>query len=586
MKKYTRNLEFKGKEGKEGIIPATLSTETPVKRGDFFEVLRHKKNSIDLSRFPLPVIESHNQNTVNIGIAENPVIHKGKLTASVRFGNSTRAKELKSDIETGVVTGLSIGYQWLNYSEETRNGDDYIIVDSFLPMELSIVAVPADSNAGFYRDLNMTETVEQSKETPATAKGLKRLAEQFGITNPDSVVVELIDRGLSEDKAERELFKMAKQELWARRVDSETTRSGCYETNDNQTNLAQAYTDTLIQRAGVNIENAHVAAKDFKGLSIPEMARSILQANGVYDSMARPDGLVKRAMSTSDFPGVLANVTNKILQHAYELQRSTYESWTGKRIAGLYNDLSIVNLSEMPQLEKIVEWGEYTNGSISDSKETITMAKYGRIFSLSWESLARDDVSAFDGLLTAFGREARRTESDIIYTALTSNPLLSDGTAFFDVSRGNKAESPTALNITTLNQARSAMRRYKGLGATQYIDAIPRVLLVPVALETVAQQLIAEITPTKNTDVRPKWIADLEVVADPRLDDVSETAWYLFSEPSQLEGFVRVYLDDNPVTIEQREGFETDGFDIKCKFVMGAGGVDWRSAYMNEGALI
>lgn len=581
---HTRKLSLSDQQ-KADTYPATLSTETPVLRGDFYEVLVHNEQSIDVSRFPLPVIESHDSSKVNIGIAENPRIEGGKLRADIRLGNSARAMEIKADIEGGIINGLSVGYRWLDYEEERRGNEDYIIVKRFMPVELSIVSVPADENAGFFRGINVNtaEKIEETKQ-PVTAMQIRKMAEQYGVLDADKAALDLVDKGLSKDEVDRELFKRAKHELWVQRDEQTGTLSGIdpYGYGHEQ-NLVRAFSDSLAIRAGIPINQPHVAANDFRGLGLAEMARTLLQSNGVYDSTGRPENIIKRAMSTSDFPNVLADVTNKIMQHAYTVQQATFDPWTSRRLAGLYRDVNIVNLSEMPALQQVYEWGEYKHGPIGDNKETVKMAKYGRIFSISWESLAKDDVNAFSDLMSAFGREARRTEADLIYTAMTSNPNLSDGTAFFSTTRGNLAASGSAISIASLDAARAAMRKYKGLGGQQYIDSIPRILLVPVALETTAQQIVSQITPAKNADVRPQWVGDLQVVADPRLDEVSETAWYLFANPSQVEGFVRVYMDDNPVMLEQREGFETDGFDIKCRLVMGAGAVDWRSAYKNPG---
>lgn len=104
-------------------VPAVLSTEYPAQRKGFIEVLSHKPGAVDTSRFPLPVIESHDGSKVNIGIVEHPQLVEGKLRGLVRFGNSARAKELFSDIQAGIVKNLSIGYEWLEYQEQ---GDTFL----------------------------------------------------------------------------------------------------------------------------------------------------------------------------------------------------------------------------------------------------------------------------------------------------------------------------------------------------------------------------------------------------------------------------------------------------------------------------
>lgn len=265
-------------------------------------------------------------------------------------------------------------------------------------------------------------------------------------------------------------------------------------------------------------------------------------------------------------------------------QQSTIEAWTGVRNTPFFRDVTVVNLGEMPSLEQVFENAEYTYGAVDSNKEKITMAKWGKIFSLSWETLHQDDLGAFLTLPACFGESAKRTEATLVYSALTSNPMLSDGKAFFHASRGNLSTTPALLSLASLSAARAAMRKYKGLGGLEFVDAVPEVLLVPVALETTAQQLVAAITAMKSADVMPDWVQKLKVVADPRLDEVSEKDWYLFTNPSAIEGFTRTYLDNNPVTIEQDLEFDKDGMKFKCRLAMGVGAVDWRAAYKTIGA--
>ena len=92
-------------------VPAVLSTEAPVQRSGFEETLIHKQNSIDLTRFPLPVIVSHDPKNVNVAIASDPVISGGRLLATVKFGGSNEARQLYDDVKAGIVRNLSVGYK-------------------------------------------------------------------------------------------------------------------------------------------------------------------------------------------------------------------------------------------------------------------------------------------------------------------------------------------------------------------------------------------------------------------------------------------------------------------------------------------
>lgn len=67
------------------------------------------------------------------------------------------------------------------------------------------------------------------------------------------------------------------------------------------------------------------------------------------------------------------------------------------------------------------------------------------------------------------------------------------------------------------------MRLQKGLDGVTPINATPKFLVVPAAVETVAEQYLAQIAATQAADVNP-FGGRLELVVDPRLDAVSATA--------------------------------------------------------------
>nr|BDD44053.1 hypothetical protein 6 [Gammaproteobacteria bacterium] len=163
----TRRLEIDHTRAnvEKRIAPAVISSEAPVNRGDFIEVLIHNTDSINLERAPLSLIESHNTDQLAIGTVENIRVDGDKLRGDVRFGNSARANEVFADVQAGVVRNLSIGYRWDEYHEE----GDTIKVTRWTPYEVSAVSVPADPGAGFYR----SEDSKMSTETLTLDKGAK-----------------------------------------------------------------------------------------------------------------------------------------------------------------------------------------------------------------------------------------------------------------------------------------------------------------------------------------------------------------------------------------------------------------------------
>lgn len=128
-------------------VPAVISTADPVQMGDYLEVLDHSARAVDLPK-DLPVVEGHDASAPPVARAEALTLTDGKLRALIRFGASQRAQELLDDVMSGVVKSLSVGYRVLHHQ---RRPDGVVVATRWQPLEASIVGVPADPGAGFFR---------------------------------------------------------------------------------------------------------------------------------------------------------------------------------------------------------------------------------------------------------------------------------------------------------------------------------------------------------------------------------------------------------------------------------------------------
>lgn len=168
------------------LIPATLSTEHPVDRGDYTEILQHSRDAIDLSRFPLPVIEAHDGSRLNIGLAENPSIENGRLRADIRFGSSARAREVLADVCAGIVRNLSIGY----LISEFETVGDILTATRWLPYECSAVSVPADPHAGFFRGVTMQKQTDDVGAERDRVSAIMQVARKLNAVELASAAIE------------------------------------------------------------------------------------------------------------------------------------------------------------------------------------------------------------------------------------------------------------------------------------------------------------------------------------------------------------------------------------------------------------
>ncbi len=182
MRTRTLELDARAADAKRKTVPCTIATETPVERyldgRRVREVLECSKAAVDLVRAPLPLIESHDGRTVNIGLVEDLQIIGRKVRGTLRLGSSARAAELWPDIAAGIVRGLSVGY-WI-HSHEPPDDEDLLHVTRWEPVEVSLVAVPADPHAGTFRSLRSTNTMDEEERTTPT-RSERREANRLGI---------------------------------------------------------------------------------------------------------------------------------------------------------------------------------------------------------------------------------------------------------------------------------------------------------------------------------------------------------------------------------------------------------------------
>lgn len=161
----TREMIFGAPDTGKREVPLTMATDAPVDMGDCYEVL--DMTDVDLSRVPLPLIVSHNQKTLPIGVVLNVSAIGGRLTGIARFGQSAEAEQIYNDVIGGTITNVSIGYE--RRSSVIIDQERNTILTKFTPLECSVVAVPADPGAGFYRSYKMenTETLSRSQRAAA-----------------------------------------------------------------------------------------------------------------------------------------------------------------------------------------------------------------------------------------------------------------------------------------------------------------------------------------------------------------------------------------------------------------------------------
>lgn len=580
-------------------------------------------------------------------------IEGGQATCRIRLTSAPDAADIIHRIFEKTVRFVSVGYRVHEYKITKRDGarELWQAVD-WEPYEISAVAMPADAGAHIRsaaRDgveapaltpcvlTRQDDTAaaaaslkgnlmsdkqkaavgaepEPTKVTPETrsapeqkaaapaaegAKGVEverergltimRLVRQHGL-EPE-FGEKLVGDGKSLDEARALILdKLVERNPVTGR--SEITPAEARREDGREIGYRDAMSAALLHRSSPNRHKITDDAREFRGMSLIDMARDALNRRGISTRGMSKLEVAGAAFqmrsagmhSTSDFPSILANVANKSLRSAYETTPKTFTGWARRATITDFKPVTRNKLGGAPDLLKVNESGEFKYGTMGERKETYALATYGRIMPLTRQTIVNDDLDAFTRIPEAFGAAASDLESDIVYAILTSNPTMDDGTALFHANHGNLLTG-AAITETSLAAAYRAFGSQKGIEARP-IKVLPQYIIVPPGARSVeARKQVTATTPSSTSDVNT-FAGRLEVVEEPRLIPASgNDPWFLAADPARIDTVEYAYLDgQDGVFTETRMGFDVDGMEIKARHDFAAAAIDWLGMSKNPGA--
>lgn len=360
------------------------------------------------------------------------------------------------------------------------------------------------------------------------------------------------------------------------------------DTSATDASRAAAIENALLHRSDPSYQLS-AEGRQFRGMTLLEMAREVLEARGVTTrGMSRIElaaaALQTRGggmMGTSDFPLILANIANKTLRAGYEAAPQTFRPLVRVTSVPDFKEVSRVQLGEAPQLEKVNEHGEFKRGAMGEAAEKYSVATYGKIVAITRQVLVNDEISAFTRIPRAFGVQASGLESDLVWGIITGNPAMGDGTTLFHADHKNLGTG-AAIAASSVGAGREKMRTQTGTDGKTLLNIVPAYIIGPVALESTIEQFLAPIVPTKSSDAVPASLKKLTPITEPRLDVASKTNWFMAADPGMIDVIELAYLEGaDGVYTETRQGFDVDGVEVKVRLDVGAKAIDWRGLFKN-----
>ncbi len=620
-------------EGENMTLSFSFSSESPVERYDFWtderwiEVLGHGDAEVDLSRLQsgAPVLLNHSIDASRInsvGVTTGARIENGRGVVDVKMSRRADVSGILTDIKDGILPNVSVGYRILERTlvKESQDGPPTYRVTKWEPLEVTLADVPADATVGIGRNLNLEEGIMTTKkpeaaaaehdsgtienraapaQAPVDTKALhaeatgaerKRINDIITLSRTLDLGQEFCDKsiedGLSVDAARAvAIERIAEKQSKPQKPPHDPIKTLRDETETRNMLIENA----LLHRSSSSFK-LEDGARSYMGYSMLEIARSILESEGVdtrgMDKLQLAGAAFngsRSMMGTSDFVNILSNIANKFLRKGYEAAPRTFTSWARQESINDFRAVTRVQLSDGPKLENVAEGGEFKRGTLTDGAESYRLVTVGKILAITRQAIINDDVQAFTRIPQLFSTSGAQYESDAVYDIITSNALMADGKGIFHADHKNLTSTGTVISQTSLGVARTMMRKQTAPQGT-VLNLSPAILLVPAALETVANNMVSN-NYVAATQADQNQFGGLRVVVEPRLDIANDKSWYLIAESSMIDTVEYAYLSGNSgVYLESRVGFDVDGVELKARLDFGAKAIDYRGMYKNVGA--
>ena len=158
------------------VISFSLASANPYLREDshgkkFYEILEISEEAIDFTRLVdnrAPLLFSHDPER-QLGAITKAWIENGKLMVTAKFSSNSFPQSILRDIQDGLRKNVSVGYQILDFVMVKENDYEHpvMLVKHWLPLEGSIVSIPADEQVGIGRSLESVDDEMEDKSTEA-----------------------------------------------------------------------------------------------------------------------------------------------------------------------------------------------------------------------------------------------------------------------------------------------------------------------------------------------------------------------------------------------------------------------------------
>lgn len=232
-----------------------------------------------------------------------------------------------------------------------------------------------------------------------------------------------------------------------------------------------------------------------------------------------------------------------------------------------------------------------TNGG--EEEATFTVQKRGGTQDVTWEGMKNDDLGALRRIPKEMARSASLTLNNFVWNMLLANGVTTyDAVALFAAGHSNTVL--TALSDASLETAIIAMTSNTRplTPATDYIDVVPKLLLVAPANHRLAHRLTqSQVDPGAADDSnQPNYFKEYDLQARRCPEMITDPdEWFLVADPKRTDtiemGFLdgqqtpQLFVNDDP---SQGAAFSNDVITYKIRHVYSGAVLDHRAFYRGK----
>lgn len=608
----------------DSSVEFILATEEPAMVWDWnrFEVVREilvADGVILPKNGQIPLVNSHDRSTVDniFGSVREIKPQAVDVVGRLYFASDESSQRAMTKVQEGHIDSGSAGYEqvdsvWIPDGQSmVHNGRTFagpvLLTKQWALKEFSLVAIGADPNAKAREEvvtisreavdqidkekISMDPIITPEQPTTVDVEAIKREALQTEQVRASKIMelcsrhncvemaADLVRTGANVEVAQDKILDA----IAARTVALSTARpSDISIGKEAGEKFRDAASDAIIMRSGMKVSKPADGAEQMRGLSFTDIARESLNLKGENTSRMSKEAILQRALAVSDFPSILANVSNKAVMIGYQAAPQTWRAWAKMGTLPDFKAAQRVQLDDAPDMIATPDGHEIQQGVIGDKGESISLVNYARKLVITRQALINDDMGVFNTIFRAFGYRAANLIEATAYGILINNALMADGYALFSTDHTNLAGAAAPVSSTSVNLREIDMMNQTAPNGTK-LSIMPQFLIVGPKNKIAASVLCnSSSSPdaTYNAGVVNPF-GDLTPIVSAHMGQ----KWVLSANPNQIDTVEVAFLNgkDTPTLYQNENVGDILGRTFVGYIDIGAAALEFRGLQYNAG---